>query len=243
MSGVPPLPTVDRTLVPGAALRGGTVGAYRAVADAPGEPHVVRTELAGGSPTGTREIPAHCWCSRTPPTYSWSTSSHPPGSSSAMSTWTTRGSTTWSRCTDPRRPSPPAPRRQWCARSTPCATAPEAEPTSRLSITTGDAIDNAQWNELRMFLALFEGGLVRPGSGGPRYEGVQSLDWGDDSFWRPDGDGANVSDWYQRRYGFPHLPGLLDRALLDFHSSGLRLPWLACFGNHELLVQGLGRVD
>ncbi len=80
---------------------------------------------------------------------------------------------------------------------------PRSEADIELVITTGDAIDNAQWNELRMFLALLEGGLVRPGSGGPRYEGVQSLQWGDDSFWRPDGDETVTSDWYQRRHGSP----------------------------------------
>jgi metallophosphoesterase (TIGR03767 family) len=109
-----------------------------------------------------------------------------------------------------------------------------------LVVTTGDAVDNAQWNELRMFLALLEGGRVRPGSGGPHYEGVQSLDWGDDSFWRP--DAAPARDDFQRRYGFPRHPGLLDFALADFTTSGLRHRWLSCFGNHELLVQGVGRV-
>jgi metallophosphoesterase (TIGR03767 family) len=111
-----------------------------------------------------------------------------------------------------------------------------------LVVTTGDAIDNAQWNELQMFLALLEGGWVRPGSGGPRYEGVQSLAWGDESFWRPDGDGRSSPDWYQQRYGFPSLPGLMEHALSAFASSGLRLPWLACFGNHEVLAQGLAKM-
>src|SRR4051794_37226718 len=110
-----------------------------------------------------------------------------------------------------------------------------------LVLTTGDAVDNAQWNEVRMFLALLEGGRVRPGSGGPRYEGVQSPTWGDDSYWRPDGS-PQPGDWYQRRHAFPYLPGLLEQALEEFDSRGLRLPWLACFGNHEVLVQGVGRV-
>jgi hypothetical protein len=38
---------------------------------------------------------------------------------------------------------------------------------AELAVTTGDAIDNAQWNELQAFLALFDGGLVSPDSGGP----------------------------------------------------------------------------
>ncbi len=58
-----------------------------------------------------------------------------------------------------------------------------------LVVTTGDAIDNAQWNELEMFLALMDGGLVRARSGGRRYEGVQSTAWPDEVFWRPDGAG------------------------------------------------------
>jgi metallophosphoesterase (TIGR03767 family) len=109
-----------------------------------------------------------------------------------------------------------------------------------LAVTTGDAIDNAQWNELQTFLALFEGGVVSPDSGGPDYEGVQSLDWPDDIFWRPDGAGPGGPDFFRREYGFPHHPGLLRRALHEFTATGLGLPWLSCFGNHEALNQGVG---
>lgn len=109
-----------------------------------------------------------------------------------------------------------------------------------LVVTTGDAIDNAQWNEMRTFLALLEGGRVHPDSGGPSYEGVQSLHWPDRVFWRPDGPTPLGEDLWRERYGFPYLPGLLPAALAAFDAPGLELPWLACFGNHEALVQGVG---
>ena len=104
---------------------------------------------------------------------------------------------------------------------------------------TGDAIDNAQWNELTTFLALFAGGTVNPDSGGPGYEGVQAPGWPDDIFWKPDGP---ASDRFRTGFGYPHLPGLLERALRPFPAPGLRLPWLGCQGNHELLSQGVGMV-
>jgi metallophosphoesterase (TIGR03767 family) len=110
-----------------------------------------------------------------------------------------------------------------------------------LAVTTGDAIDNAQWNEVQAFLALFDGALVRLRSGGPRYEGVQSSDWPDDIFWHPDGSAAGL-DIFRQKWGFPEHPGLLDTALADFAADGLRVPWLACFGNHEALTQGVGVV-
>lgn len=110
----------------------------------------------------------------------------------------------------------------------------------QLAITTGDAIDNAQWNEVQTFLALFDGGLVRAGSGGPGYAGVQSLHWPDDLFWKPDGVGTSGPDFFRHQFGFPHHPGLLEAALRDFRATGLQMPWLSCFGNHEALSQGVG---
>lgn len=241
MSSALPVLTLDRTLVPGAVLRHGAIGPYRALAGAPGEPHVVRTELAGRSADqSARPRPLFAFAHATD-----------------LQLADVQSPARFEFCNryvdDPRfqhlvpmyRPQEALTARAAAAMVRTLNAihhGPRSGADIELVITTGDAIDNAQWNELRMFLALFEGGLVRPGSGGPHYEGVQSLEWGDDSFWRPDADEAVTPDWYQRRHGFPHLPGLLERALTDFSSSGLRLPWLACCGNHEVLIQGLGRV-
>lgn len=110
-----------------------------------------------------------------------------------------------------------------------------------LVVMTGDAIDNTQWNEVASFMALLDGGLVHPDSGGRRYEGVQALDWPEDIFWKPD-NASPESDLFRRGYGYPHVPGLLQRALKEFSAVGLRLPWLGCHGNHEHVCQGVGIV-
>jgi 3',5'-cyclic AMP phosphodiesterase CpdA len=110
-----------------------------------------------------------------------------------------------------------------------------------LAILSGDAVDNAQSNELANFAALLDGGQVRPDSGGERYEGVQSSGWPDNFFWKPDGAVKGV-DFMRDAFGFPHVPGLLERALSPFQSPGLRLPWLGCRGNHEEVSQGVGIV-
>ena len=103
-----------------------------------------------------------------------------------------------------------------------------------LAVSTGDVVDNQQWNELEWFLTLMEGGSVSADSGGPEFEGVQSVAWGDPAYWHPDGS----ADVYAERWGFPSYPGLLDEARRAFDAAGLDLPWLACFGNHEGLIQG-----
>ena len=110
-----------------------------------------------------------------------------------------------------------------------------------LVLTGGDAIDNAQQNEIHAFTQLLDGGHVRLNSGSTTYEGVQSAAWPDDLFWRPDG-GPGEPDLFRRNYGFPLIPGLLDRALQPIDAPGLRVPWLGCHGNHETLCQGVGVV-
>jgi 3',5'-cyclic AMP phosphodiesterase CpdA len=110
-----------------------------------------------------------------------------------------------------------------------------------LAIVSGDAVDNAQWNELATFATLVDGGQVRTDSGGERYEGVQSPGWPDDIFWKPDGS-AGGSDFMRDAFGFPHVPGLLERALSPFQSPGLRMPWIGGRGNHDEVSQGVGIV-
>ena len=120
----------------------------------------------------------------------------------------------------------------------------EASPLSGSPIAlvamTGDSIDNTQRNELDNFLALFDGGTVRPDSGAPGYEGVQAAGWPGDICWKP--DGQDNWDVFQRDLGFPRAPGLLGRAMQPLEATGLKRRWLGCYGNHEEVCQGVGVV-
>ena len=241
MSGQRPPLTTHRRLGLGAVLRNGRSAVYRAVEVGAGEPHLIRDDFGAGRPAGADERgsgrPLACLV-------------HITDLQLADVQSPTRFEFLNARFADPRyaellpvqRPQEALTMHAVDAtiRTLGAVRGPATGLPLHLAVTTGDAIDNAQWNELQAFLALFDGGLVSPDSGGPDYEGVQALDWPGEVFWRPDGPGRHGPDLFRLEFGFPHHPGLLRRALREFTADGLGLPWLSCFGNHEALNQGVG---
>ena len=107
------------------------------------------------------------------------------------------------------------------------------------TVSTGDNTDNQQANELDVFMAVMDGGPVTPNSGDPtKYEGVQAS--GDLSYWHPD---SAVDDFYKQRLGFPSKDGWLEEALSSFVAVGAGVPWFTCYGNHDGLAQGNAPVN
>jgi len=237
-----PLLTTDRRLGRGALLRHGRSAPYLAVEAGPGEPHLVRDDLGAAGLPGQESArgPGRALLCLVHITDLQLADVQSPARFEFLN----------ARYADPRYAEIiPVQRPQEALtvhavdatlRTLGAARGPATGLPLQLAVTTGDAIDNAQWNELQVFLALFDGGVVSPDSGGPGYEGVQSLDWPGDIFWRPDGAGPGGPDFFRREFGFPDCPGLLQRALREFSAAGLSLPWLSCFGNHEALTQGVG---
>jgi metallophosphoesterase (TIGR03767 family) len=108
-----------------------------------------------------------------------------------------------------------------------------AETGADLVVTTGDNTDNAQRNELDAYLALMDGGgTVDPGTGAP--DAIPSAVSGGE-YWNPEPSSRDI--WKTDR-AYPDHPGLLTEASRPFPTTGFGTPWLACFGNHDCLVQG-----
>ena len=241
MSGGRPPLTTDRRLGPGAILRRGASVPYRAVAITEGEPHLVREDLGAPGPA-PRPRTGRPLLSLVQVTDLQLADVQSPTRFEFLNRYF--ADPRYAEIVPVQRPQEALTAHAIDAtlRTLNAVQGPVTGAAPQLVVTTGDAIDNAQWNEMQAFLALFDGGPVRPGSGGPGYVGVQSLDWPDDFFWKPDGAGADGDDLFRREFGFPHHPGLLERALREFSATGLRFPWLSCFGNHEALNQGVGTI-
>ncbi len=239
MSGWHPPLTTHRRLGAGAVLRRGASAPYRAVTVIDGEPHLVREDFGTAGP-GSRAAAARPLLCLVHVTDLQLADVQSPARFEFLNRYF--ADPRYAEIVPVQRPQEALTAHAVGAtlRTINGVRGPLTGMAPQLAVTTGDAIDNAQWNEMQAFLALFDGGLVRPGSGAPGYAGVQSPDWPDDFFWKP--DGADGHDLFRREFGFPHHPGLLHRAMREFSSPGLSMPWLSCFGNHEALNQGVGVV-
>ena len=98
------------------------------------------------------------------------------------------------------------------------ANAIDTSPTSGravdFAIHTGNATNNAHYNELRWFIDLMDGKPVHPDSGAIGYQGVQA-------------------ESPAEAYG-----NLLESGQRPFTPVGLAFPWYAVAGNRDVLVEG-----
>jgi metallophosphoesterase (TIGR03767 family) len=224
--------TLDRTITLGAIQRTGRVQAYRGLVEGSGEPRRVRDELAlRRSPGARRDRRSLAYFAHLTDIQLLDVQS--PARLEMIHNFSDRPDST---ALLPMQ----RPQELLAAHATDALVrainalrvSPVTGASLQLAMTTGDNIDNMQWNEAQAYLRLLSGGRVRMDSGGPQYEGTQDgrRSWA----WNPE---RNDAGW-AREHGYPAVPGLISAGLGAFDASGLDVPWLTCHGNHDGLVQG-----
>jgi metallophosphoesterase (TIGR03767 family) len=229
------LTTVGRTLQAGNVLREGALGAYRAVTDGPGEPHVVRADFA--APQEGREERRRSLVHLLHLTDQHITDGQAPTRLEFVRDIERGCETTDLPAKSAHRSHETASTRiadAMNARARAITFSPITGAPLQAAITTGDNVDNAQANEIDAIIAVMNGDTVSFNSGDPtRYEGLQAS--GDPAYWHPD---PEVDDVLKTDWGFPSVTGFLDDALEDYDAVGVGVPWYTCYGNHDALLQG-----
>ncbi|MGH8791355.1 MAG: TIGR03767 family metallophosphoesterase [Stackebrandtia sp.] len=239
--------TLERTLVPGRVIREGELRDYRAVAEADGEPHVVRDDLAEAR--AGREARRRSLVS-----FAHLTDQHVIDVQSTtrvefLDRYADGGCGDVLPLASSHRPHEAASARiadAMLRQIRAIGAAPVSGEPLQAAICTGDNTDNLQGNELETFLGLMNGSEltgapITPQSGDDdEYEGVQRS--GDRAYWHPDRAGAGEEDYYKTLFGFPDVPGWLEQALAPFEAVGVGMPWFSCYGNHDGLAQGTSPV-
>jgi metallophosphoesterase (TIGR03767 family) len=235
------LTTLSQTIVKGSAIGEGTRGKYFRLAAGAGEPHLLREDLGKARGGNNRDVNAkrsllniahftdiHIIDAQSPARVEFLDRFADPGNGCE--------SVPFSSAYRPQEPLTLHVLEAMIRQLRAVKVGPVTGEPVQCVVCTGDNIDNEQFNELRWFIDTMDGGnLVTSNSGAPMYEGVQSADWGDPEYWHPDG---SVTDKYKQQWGFPDYPGLLEKAVVPFKATGVGIPWLQTFGNHDGLLQG-----
>lgn len=227
------LTTRERTIGKGALAGSGRYGSYFRLTYGPGEPYIVRAEL-----TPPASGPIHCLASFVHFTDTHLTDAQSPARVEFLDRFADMVCSGFplSSAQRPQEATSLQVLEAMARQVRALRRGPASGRPFQFVICTGDNVDNEQFNEVRWFVDVMDGGkTVTPNSGNPfRYEGVQAADWGDPEYWHPD----PVSDKYKTQFGFPDYPGLLEEAILPFTATGVGMPWWQSFGNHDGLMQG-----
>lgn len=112
----------------------------------------------------------------------------------------------------------------------------------KLVVNTGDSADGQQINELTNCINLLDGGEVIPNTATPgKYVGVQDNTPNRlyPAYYHPDQPPPGLQpDTYKSSFGYPEFPGVLNSAAEPFHADGLKFPWYAVNGNHDVTKLG-----
>lgn len=229
--------TLEETLLLGQPGAGG----YRRLVAGPGEEHLVRTDL-GGSPPG-RLVPLACFVQLSDLHV---TDAQSPARAEFLDRLGDDDSPHADRLGRigvyrPQESLTVPVVEAMCQAVNRLDAAPRSGGTLDFAVSTGDATDNCQQNELQAYLALLDGAAAVTTDAGTTgvFEGVGAAELFDPRYWHPEGSPAGEPpDRPRDRHGFPVVPGLLDAAVAPTRATGLDLPWYAVYGNHDGLVGG-----